>query len=432
MTIGPTMMGEGRLREGEAKGAEEKETPAGGADGKGYRRGTHRAVQPAETIARVTPLMQRMGITRVANVTGLDRIGIPVVLVIRPNSRSVSVSQGKGLDLEAAMASGLMESLETWHAERITLPVKYATYAELGRDHAMVEVAALPKMEGSRFHPQRRLLWIEGRNLIDDGSTWLPYEMVHSDYTHPLPAGHGCFPSDTNGLASGNHFREACCHAICEVIERDATSVWHHRPHAQRERTRIDLETIDDADARALIERFEAAGIAVTVWNTTTDLGVPAFYCLITDREKRLEHIGEGAGCHPARDVALLRALSEAAQTRMTYITGSRDDLMSEEFTPGGIGEKLAATRRLIGRGAASGDYRQCPDRELDTFEADLDWLNARLGAIGLSQVVAVDLSKPDIGLAVVRVVIPGLEAPHDDEDYIPGPRARAAMEGRA
>ena len=76
---------------------------------KGYFSGTHRCVEPARTIERLRPMLKAMGITRIANITGLDRIGIPVVMVCRPNSRSVSVSQGKGLTLDAAKASGLMD-----------------------------------------------------------------------------------------------------------------------------------------------------------------------------------------------------------------------------------------------------------------------------------------------------------------------------------
>ena len=78
---------------------------------KSYRRGTHRIVSPQETLERVRPFMSALGITRIANVTGLDRLGIPVVMVCRPNSRSIAVSQGKGLDLDSAKASGLMEAL---------------------------------------------------------------------------------------------------------------------------------------------------------------------------------------------------------------------------------------------------------------------------------------------------------------------------------
>ena len=72
--------------------------------------GTHRLVAPNATLERVRPFMAVMGITRVANVTGLDTIGIPVVMVVRPNSRSLAVSQGKGLNLgrgESLRAHGI-------------------------------------------------------------------------------------------------------------------------------------------------------------------------------------------------------------------------------------------------------------------------------------------------------------------------------------
>ena len=139
-----------------------------GADGsKAYRRGTHRTVDPAATFARVQPYLAGMGITRVANVTGLDRIGVPVVMVCRPNSRSLAVSQGKGLTLDAAKASGVMEAIELYHAERIELPLKLGSARELARTHRLVDLDALPRRADSRFHPDLPMLWIEGRNLLD-------------------------------------------------------------------------------------------------------------------------------------------------------------------------------------------------------------------------------------------------------------------------
>src|SRR5918995_3479572 len=113
---------------------------------KGHRRGTHRLVAPGATVERVAPLRARMGITRVANVTGLDRIGIPVVMVCRPNSRSIAVSQGKGLDLDAAKASGVMEAIELYHAERVELPLKLGSSRDLARTHRLIDLHALPRV----------------------------------------------------------------------------------------------------------------------------------------------------------------------------------------------------------------------------------------------------------------------------------------------
>jgi YcaO-like protein with predicted kinase domain len=394
-----------------------------GAGVKAYRRGTHRTVDPATTLARVQPHLASMGITRVANVTGLDRIGVPVVMVSRPNARSLAVSQGKGLTLEAAKASGVMEALELYHAERIELPLKLGSARELARTHRLIHFDALPRLAGSRFHPDLPILWIEGRNLLTGLPAWLPYEVVHTRYTLPLPSGSGCFPASSNGLASGNHILEAINHGIAEVVERDATTLWNHLDKAGRARTRIDLGTIGDDDCALVLAQLERTQFAVAVWETTTDVGIPAFYCLITDRRHEHAHSGAGAGAHPARAVALLRALTEAIQVRTTYITGSRDDLRPDEFTRPAIAHKLRRARALMGEGAARRNFRDVPTYDSRTCADDLAWMLDRLRAVGIQEVMAVDLTRPESGTPVVRVVIPGLEGPDDHDRYVPGAR---------
>jgi ribosomal protein S12 methylthiotransferase accessory factor len=214
-------------------------------------------------------------------------------MVTRPNSRSVSVSQGKGFDLAAAKASGVMESIESYHAERMDHSLKLGSYEDLRYSHRLVDVEGLPRHSDSRFTPYTRLLWVEGRDIMGDGSLWLPFEMVHLDYTLPLPSGHGCFVATSNGLASGNHLLEAVCHSICEIVERDATTLWHLLDSAAQGRTRLDLDTVDDPCCRALLERYEDAGVMVAVWETTSDLGVVP----LSDSAKRraaLQHASPG------------------------------------------------------------------------------------------------------------------------------------------
>src|SRR5213593_2065403 len=207
---------------------------------KGYRAGTHRLVSPRETVERVRPFMTAMGITRIADVTGLDCISIPVVMVVRPNSRSVAVSQGKGLDIWAAKASGLMESVEGYHAEFMTRPLKYSSYAELSRAHRLADVTLLLREDPSLFHCDRPLLWIEGFDLLRDEPVWVPYELVHTIYTVDRTVCPGNFAPSSNGLASGNHLLEAISHAICEVVERDATTLWLLLGEEEQDERRLD------------------------------------------------------------------------------------------------------------------------------------------------------------------------------------------------
>ncbi len=390
-----------------------------------YTVGTHRTVSPVETMNRVAPHLERMGITRVANVTGLDRVGVPVVMAMRPNSRSVAVSQGKGTDLDAAKASALMESVETWHAEHITKPVIFGTHEDLSRNYTLVDPEKLPQVRGSRYTSTARILWIEGTNLMDQVSVWVPFEMIHADYTRPGPPGHGCFHCSTNGLASGNHILEAECHAICEVIERDATTLWHQLSPTERERTRLDIEHIDDPECREIVDRIHAADLELAIWETTSNVGVPAFYGFAINPDTQSpEHVGAGAGCHPSKAIALSRTLTEAVQTRLTYISGSRDDLFEDEYSEAGLAEKHQSIRSLIAGEVARRQFGDVEEFLASDLESDLDWLLERLDAAGISEVISVDLKIEDIGIPVVRIVIPGLEAPHDDDSYVPGPRA--------
>src|SRR5690348_2326527 len=291
--------------------------------------GTHRIVSPEETLESVRRFFPVMGITRVADITGLDVIGLPVITVCRPDSRSVTVSLGKGLDLAAARASGVMESIEGFMAERITRPLVLGSVNDLRSSHPLVDVDLLPRTAASAYHPDAPLLWIEGRELLTGTPRWVPYEMVHTAYTVPRPTGTGCFLASSNGLASGNHLLEAISHAICETVERDAATLHSVRTAQDTAARRIDPRTVDDPGCGEALGRIDRAGMSVAIWDMTSDIGIPAFICRIAER--RLPPVvtdsdAEGMGCHPDRSVALLRALTEAAQARLGSISGARDD----------------------------------------------------------------------------------------------------------
>src|SRR5205809_5752024 len=133
---------------------------------KKHKDGTHRLCSPEETLESVRPFFPAMGITRAADITGLDVIGLPVVTVCRPNSRSVTVSLGKGLTPAAARASGVMESIEAFTAERITQPLVLGSVNDLRSSHPLVDVDLLPRTTESTYHPDALILWIEGRELL--------------------------------------------------------------------------------------------------------------------------------------------------------------------------------------------------------------------------------------------------------------------------
>jgi ribosomal protein S12 methylthiotransferase accessory factor len=400
---------------------------AAAADHKQLREGAHRAARLSETLARARAVAPRVGITRIGFLTGLDRIGIPVAMAVRPNARSAAISLGKGLTPEHAMASGLMESIECWHAETIAQPLATGPTPP-GR---ALDIGRLPPLIDSAWESTPEIPWIQGFDVISGESLWAPYETVHAAYTAPPQPGSGCFFASTNGLASGNTRTEALVHAMTEVIERDATTLWHFADDPTREACRVSLPTIVDPNCRHLLEAFDRAGLAVGVWETTSDVGVPAYFAWIMERESGFGGAARsaiGQGCHLCPEIALSRALTEAAQARLTVISGARDDLGEEEYAA--PEDELQALRRgLLLEGATPRAFSAAPAYFSDDLRDDAAHVVARLAAVGVAEIFAADLTKPDYGIPVVRAVIPGLEGPHDHERYAPGDRALAALE---
>jgi ribosomal protein S12 methylthiotransferase accessory factor len=235
-----------------------------------------------------------------------------------------------------------------------------------------------------------------------------------------------------SGVASGNDPLEATSHAICELVERDALTLFRFESQDEQAARRLDLTTVDDPGCCSVLERYARADVQVAVWEVTSDVGIPAFFCTILDREHghfRALGPASGSGAHPSREVALLRALTEAAQARLTVIAGSRDDIGLATYQRGQDRALLGETASLLA--AASAPQRRfadVPTHAADTLHEDVSWELARLRACGIEQVAVVDLTLPEFGISVVRVVIPGLEGMHDAPGFTPGARVRARL----
>lgn len=393
-----------------------------------YRIGTHRALAPEQTLERVQPWLEHMGITRVADVTGLDRVGVPVYTACRPQSRSISVSQGKGLEPGAAKVSAIMESVETWHAERIATPTRYGSVNKLDTQVPLADYKHLPRSTAKPLASDQSISWVAGKNLLDNKTLWVPLEMVSTDYTLPLAKDSGHFAANTNGLASGNTLTEAICHALYEVIERDAEALWKQQPLRKQYRSGVDPASIDDPHCCGLLEKFRQANIDVRIWNMTSDVGLPTFLCLAAGDEADWADPEDGAGCHVCAPVALARALTEAAQARATYIAGNRDDCGMSEYLPRQRQRRTAQAWQMLDTHRSAVSFTSIASVDNDSLEADLAFTLERLRAVGINQVIAVDLSLPEPGLGVAKVVVPGLEGAygHSHGSYVPGERALA------
>jgi len=393
-------------------------------DLKRFFQGTHRICHPNETLARLRPSLGALGITRVADITGLDYVGIPVAMSVRPLARGLTVQQGKGLTPEAAKVSAIMESVESHCAQR-TPPSRLQ--ASLNRLEAG-DVALPRHLLRKRLGRDTPIPWMEGRDILRKRDILVPEELVTTDFALPLRPGHGRFLASSNGLAAGNSLAEAQLHAICELIERDALTLWRHRPPEKRAATRIDLRFVEHEGAAEMLGRFRAARMRVALWETTSDIGIPSFACTIDDCDGRPPFLGRfgGSGCHPSAGIALCRALGEAAQSRLAFIHGAREDLPPERYPLIDWHENLG--HLLLGeRGERAQAVRAVQTASLDgeNIEADLAAVLRHLERCGITSVAMVDLMDPEIGIPCMRIVIPDLEGMDRKPAFRPGKRLR-------
>ncbi len=394
--------------------------------------GTHRTCAPEETLERIRPHFATAGITRIADVSGLDRIPISTVIAHRPNGRTLAAGSGKGFTKVAATVSAAMEAVELHCAEYPELDVTVASYAELAERDPIVDVADLALTRNSIFSTSRPEQWVQGWDLMGQCVTWVPLNMVRMGGVRMESRwSPGSFQTGSNGLASGNVMLEGVLAAVYEVIERDATTSWslvqHHKINSA---PTVDLSTIDDPLPLDLIDRLDSVNIDVVISDDTVDTNVPTYRATIYDRNGELG-IYSGMGTHLDPGIALVRAITEAVQGRVVYIAGSRDDLFDHRRYM--VNRDMGEDRHKHLDPLFAGETVSAQDRQpaaAGTFEEDLSTVVDRLRAAGLQQVIVVDLTSDEMGIPVVRAVIPGLEGypfPH----YQMGPRARRFVEAQ-
>lgn len=385
-----------------------------------------RSVTVAETYARVRGLARRVPISRVTDLTPLDDLRLPAFAAVTPLARDLKVHNGKGATPEAARVSALMEAVERVSAERAALPTVVGSCRELERCGPLppVDPTGFDLPLDSAYAPDAPFTWVPGRDLLGGRDVLVPLDLVVN------PPVEGVLRDvDTNGLASGNVHLEAVVHAICEVIERDAMSqavfaAAFGDPDEQPPATVIDPATLPPP-APEWVQRIAGAGLELTVLDISSDVGVPTFYASLLDRHypaadgARRARRFFGAGAHPDAGVAAFRAVAEAIQSRLILIQAARDSY-----------NWLRATRRATagraGDGRAAGLQPQ-PFAAVRSFRSadlleDLELLLSRLASAGVSQCIAVDLTRPDWEIPVVRVRIPGLSCYHVNMRR-PGPR---------
>jgi ribosomal protein S12 methylthiotransferase accessory factor len=389
--------------------------------------GVERGVRPSVTIRRARAMLDVIGVTKVADVTDLDRVGIPNFMAVRPHDLGPGISyySGKGRTRSDAHAGALMEAIERHAGESYDGPITQSSYHNLRQQHACVDPLEIHVPMVGNYNDRLLVEWVSGFDLLNRRSTFVPLNCVVAPYEPPF----SCMPlffSSTNGLASGNTRLEALCHALCEVIERDSMALALARSQVKPavgailsemgfngrvlresvETPRVSLRGLPRS-AAAVVHKLQRAGLEVRLRILTSNSGIPTIGCTIVDRQAPPTVMNEHGGCgtHPDARVALLRALTEAAQTRVTFIQGGREDL-----------PEIAGDRdvRPADKQAVDGPmivFTEIESREHSLINEDVEFMLERMRGSGFAQVVVVDLTKADIGIPVVRVIVPRAES---------------------
>lgn len=355
----------------------------------------------SKTLRRALDIRRQIGITRIADLTELDYLGIPVASAVRPRVDSVQVtaSHGKGFSVAQALVSALMEAAERWAASQ-SLKTEISSLSSLGRQHRRY---AKPETLGGTLEPDELAEWISAVSLSDNSDVLVPASDVLFPYFPP----EGCVrPSRpcTSGLASGNTLREAILYGLCETIERATVSTAWRDGKVRA----IDIESLPDSEGEWL-RKLEERGVKTIVCHLDNPL-IPVITVVTFDDHWLGPHVAIGGhGAHLCGRVALRRAITEAAQSRIAALQGSREDLHRHASKWADQGESGRALFDHLKNSLATVKWSpQIIDSPISIVRA-LEVVSARLRNVGYEEIYYVNLSADLPEIYIVRVIVPGL-----------------------
>jgi ribosomal protein S12 methylthiotransferase accessory factor len=355
------------------------------------------------------------GISRVTDITRLDRAGVPVFTSIRPAGRALCVNAGKGLRPIEAQVGAYMEAIEFALAEYggSSLDFELATARDvLDGDTRDTAILDLCPTVGARIDLDAPLACVEAVSVLDGRRLLVPAQLVFQPFPSVIP-GERYFASSSNGLSSGNSVLEATIHGIAEVIERDIASF-----HVFRDSSALIAPDTYPEVLRPVQASLAEVGLALYLRYSPSEFGLAFFAATVADAEMPDPvHVYGGQACHPSSEIAAVRAVCEALQSRLSFIHGGRDDLADryEKFSDWSPERRLAYGEQLVSQVARSDEqiaFADVPDysEQLSGLEAAFDVLVAALGRANLTTICRVAYTEPDEHLQVVRIIVPGLE----------------------
>jgi bacteriocin biosynthesis cyclodehydratase domain-containing protein len=322
-------------------------------------------------------------------------------------------SGGKGTSDQAARASALCEALERYSGGFFgDEPRRTALLEELGEpaihpndymrfsDAQFAERERLNQRSASfrtyvpvPFDARVPIDWSPVWSLSRERERWFPTALAY--YGAQLPGAQFCV-AESNGNAAGNTLEEAILHGVLELVERDHVALWwYNRTSAPG----VDLDTIDDLWLAALREHIASEGRELWALDLSADLGIPVAAALVAAADG--SGVGMGFGAHLDLRGAVIRAATELAQLGLGAPSGG----LGHGVDPG-----LRLSDHAFAAPARRSALRSCahePPFEGDVLAA-LERCRSAIERAGM-ELLVLDQTRPDIGLPVVKAIVPGL-----------------------
>jgi ribosomal protein S12 methylthiotransferase accessory factor len=335
------------------------------------------------------PQLASFGISRIADITGLDRIGFPVVQAVRPLASSNAVTQGKALTLEGAAVGAVLECLEMAAGEHL------GRFETTTKGDPAIWSQLAPGLPKGTTWPDAQTEFIACWDQTRDTAATLPRDLISTDFARDATATQAPILRHSIGLGAGTSLGAAMMHGLLECIEADARL----RDEAKGGSRRLALSDTDAVYAPVLAA-IKAAGLRVAVYDLPCKGGVIAVKASIMELPgpSALALPATGFAARLNESAAIAAALAEAAQARLAVISGAREDITQRFYVHGVTQEDLEAE---WGRhGPAAGLMRETP-----SLSTTLREVVEKVGPV-----FAVPLHwDSELPLAITRVVAPDL-----------------------
>ncbi len=336
-------------------------------------------------------------------------------------------AMGKGATDSQAKASALAEALERYsglfHGDEIR---QKASYQMLGA--SAIHPYACLNFSQTQYTKRDQLNATDSRYLtvpepFDETTEidWSPVWSLTHDMVKYVPTSYGYYHypaleqerfclADSNGSASGGCLEEAILQGFMELVERDGVSLWWYN---QLQQPAVDIFSFDEPYLEKMAAYYQSIDRELWVLDLTNDLNIPIFAAVSRRVNAPTEEIIFGFGAHFNPKIGILRAVTEMNQSLPYVLIGANDpkdyQVANKEVKTWWRTATVAQHSYLLPadqtRAKVQADYELRPG---DDLRVDVERCVELARQQGLETLV-LNQTRPDIGLTVVKVIVPGL-----------------------